>query len=215
MRTAIGILLTAMMATQLAAQAGPVVSPREVTIRVGETATLTGYQHPGGLSAGFPYHFEFWSDTPSVAAVHGFASGQSTTHPDPIPDNGVIYVSGVAPGVAHVRLDGYAPDLSTITVLPRLLPVEIRADATRALNGQQVSLTAVVPGYGQTAMFSWYLGRIGDFAHPIRASTDPHLVFTVTGAGTVHVWVQALAGSVASSDEITIDIIQPRRRAAR
>ncbi|HEV7425544.1 MAG TPA: hypothetical protein VGQ46_04190, partial [Thermoanaerobaculia bacterium] len=76
-------------------------------------------------------------------------------------------------------------------------------------------LTAVVPGYDQTVMFSWYLGRIGDFAHPIRASSDPHLVFTVTGAGTAHIWVQALAGSVASSDEITIEIVQPRRRAAR
>lgn len=212
MRTVIAILLT-ISAIRLAAQAGPAVSPKALTIHVGETAMLNAYQHPGGLSEGFPYHYEFFSDAPSVANVHGFASGQSTTHPDQVPDNGVVSVVGLAPGIAHVRTGSYALDLSTISVLPRILPVEIRAETARALNGQQISLTAVVPGFEEMATFSWYVGPIGDFAHPIRTSSDPHLAFTVTGAGVVQLWVQALAGSMASSDEITIDIIQPRRRA--
>jgi hypothetical protein len=213
-RTVIVFLLTTIVAMRLDAQSGPAVSPREVTIRVGDTAILSGYQHPGGLSQGFPYHYDFSSDAPPVATVRGFASGQSITRPDPLQDNGVIYVVAMAPGIAHIRTGGYPLDLSTITVLPQILPVEIRTSATRALSGQQVMLTAVIPGYEQTAIFSWYLGRIGDFAHPIRASFDSHLTLTVSGVGVEHVWVQALAGSVASSDEISIDIVQPRRRAA-
>jgi hypothetical protein len=106
-------------------------------------------------------------------------------------------------------------DLSTITVLPRILPVEIRAQATRVLVGQRVALTAVVPGYEGAPMFFWYRGRIGDFSRPIRTSSDPHLGVNVSEAGLFYIWVQALAGSFASSDEIGIEIVQPRRRAAQ
>jgi len=209
------MLLAATVALPLVGQAGPVVSPREITMRVGDTAVLAAYQHPGGLSCGFPYHYEFSSDMPSVATVRGFASGSSTCYPDQLPDNGVVYVVAMAPGVAHVRTGTYPLDLSTITVLPQILPVEIRAEAPRVLSGQQVSLTAIVPGYDQTAIFSWYRGRLGDTARPIRTSSDPHLTLTLTDAGASYFWVQALAGSFASSDEIGIEIVQPRRRASR
>jgi hypothetical protein len=215
MRTLIGMLLAATVALPLAGQAGPVVSPKETTMRVGDTAVLAGYQHAGGLSCGSPYHYEFFTDMPSVATVRGFSSGSSTCHPDPSPDNGVVYVIAVAPGVAHVRTGTYPLDLSTITVLPQVLPVEIRTEAARVLSGQQVSMTAIVPGYDQTAIFSWYRGRLGDTTHPIRTSLDPHLTVTLIDAGVSYIWVQALAGSFASSDEIGIEIVQPRRRASR
>jgi len=195
----------------LAAQSGPAVSPNEITLRAGDTAILKGYQHPGGLSCGFPYHYEFFSDAPAVAAVHGLASGSSVCHPD---DNGDVYVTAVSPGIAHVRVAACCGDLSTITVLPQLLPVEIRADAVRVLAGQQIVLTAVVPGYEGAPWFSWYRGRLGDSSHPIRTSFDPHLAINVTDAGMSYIWVYAFAGPRASSDEIAIEIIQPRRRAA-
>jgi hypothetical protein len=215
MRTFFVMLLATAAALPLAGQAGPAVSPKELTMHVGDAAVLAGYQHAGGLSCGFPYHYEFFADVPSVATVRGFASGSSTCHPDPLPDNGVVYVVAVAPGIAHVRTGDYRLDLSTITVLPQILPVEIRAETTRVLSGQQVSLTAVVPGYEQTPVFAWYRGRLGDLTRPIRTSSDPHLTVTVIGAGVSYIWVQALAGAFASSDEIGIEIVQPRRRATR
>jgi hypothetical protein len=185
-------------------------------MRAGETAMLHGWQHPGGFSCGFPYHYEFFSDMPAVATAHGFASGPSVCQPpDNVPYNGVVSVTAVAPGVAHVRADGCCGDLSTITVLPRIA-VEISAQATRVLVGEPVVVTALITGYDQTPVFAWYRGRIGDFSRPIRQSADPRLTFTGSEPGLTYIWVQAFEGSVTSSAEIGIEVlIQPRRRAAQ
>src|SRR5213595_3834977 len=99
MRTIVLMLLTVATALPLAGQAGPAVSPKELTMHVGDAAVLSGSQHPGGLSCGFPYNYEFFSDMPSVATVRGFASGSSACHPDQGPDNGVVYVTAMAPGL--------------------------------------------------------------------------------------------------------------------
>jgi hypothetical protein len=216
MRTIVLVLLTTAVALRLSAQSGPAVSPNEVTMRAGETVVLHGWQHPGGFSCGFPYHYEFFSDIPAVATVRGFASGPSVCKPpDPVPDNGVVYVTAVAPGVAHVRVDGCCGDLSTITVLPRIA-VEIHADVMRVSVGQPVVVTALVTGYDQAPVFGWYRGRIGDFSRPIRQSGDPRLTFIGGEPGVSYIWVQAFAGSVTSSAEVGIEIlIQPRRRAAQ
>ena len=214
MRTIVLILLTSVVAPPLAGQAGPVVSPSALTVRVGENAILHAYQHPGGLSAGYPYRYQFSSDAPSVATIHGFLSGSAVGRLDPFPENGDVFVTAVKPGLAHVRESTFPLALATITVLPQLLPVELHAEAMRVLSGQKVLLTAVIPGYDQTALFYWYRGRIGDMTHPVQASTDPRLIFIGIDPGLSYIWVQALAGSVASSDEIGIEIIQPRRRAA-
>jgi hypothetical protein len=213
MRAIVLFLLTVAVSLQMAGQAGPAVSPKEVTLRVGESAVLAGSDHPG-LSCGFPYHFEFISDMPSVATVRGFASGSSACQSDQVPDNGVVSVAAVAPGVAHVRVDGCCGDLSTITVLPRIA-VEIYAQTTRVLVGQPVVVTALTTGYEQTPVFAWYRGRIGDFSRPIRQSADPRLTFIGSEVGLSYVWVQAFEGSVTSSAEIGIEVfMQPRRRTA-
>src|SRR5258708_33377771 len=103
MRTIVFILLTTAVAFRLAGQAGPAVSPKEITMHAGENAGLAGSQHPGGLTCGFPYHFDFISDNPAVAIVHGFASGSSACRADQAPDNGVVSVTALAPRVAHGR----------------------------------------------------------------------------------------------------------------
>src|SRR6266849_8496854 len=82
MRVTMIILLISALALPLPGAAGPVVSPTQVTIRVGESVTLHGYQNAGGLSEGFPYAYEFYSGAPGVATVRGFASGTATTRPD-------------------------------------------------------------------------------------------------------------------------------------
>jgi len=214
MRTILRALLIIVATAPLFGQAGPVVSPKEPTIRAGDSALLLGYQHPGGFSGGYPYHYEFVSDAPGIATVHGFASGSSFTQRDEIPGNGDVHVTAISAGVAHIRANGFISDLATITILPQILPVEIHAEASRVLSGQQIRLTAVVPGYDETATFSWYRGRIGDTTRAIRASSDPHLSLIGSDAGISYIWVQALAGSKASASEISIEVVQPRRRAA-
>jgi hypothetical protein len=215
MRAIILSLLTAALAFRMAGQAGPAVSPNEVTMRAGETVVLHGWQHPAGFSCGFPYHYEFFSDMPAVATAHGFASGPSVCQPpDNVPNNGVVSVTAVAQGVAHVRVDGCCGDLSTITVLPRVV-VEIHAEAARVMVGEAVIVTALVTGYDQTPVFSWYRGRVGDFSHPIRQSADSRLTFIGSELGVSYIWVQVLAGSVTSSAETGIELfIPPRSRAA-
>ncbi len=215
MRTIVFILLTTAVAFRLAGQSGPSVSPKEVTMQVGQTAALAGSDHPGGLTCGFPYHFNFISDMPAVAIVHGFASGSSVCYPDQVPDNGVVSVTAVAPGIAHVRVEGCCGDLSTITVLPQLHPVALYAQPARVLLGQPVVVTALLTGSDQTPVFVWYRGRIGDYSLRLQQSSDPHLTFLGSDPGVSYIWVQAFEGSVTSYAEIGIEFfIQPRKRAA-
>lgn len=215
MRVMLVTLLAAAVALPLAAAAGPVVSPAEITLHVGEAAILTGYQNAGGLSQGFPYHYDFLSDLPAVAAVRGFASGKATTYPDPIPHNGEIFVTALQAGVAHVRIRDYPLDLATITVLPQIGLVEIHAATAVVTPGQPVVLTAVVRGYDQQATFEWYRGRTDDTTCRIQASTDPQVSF-VAQHPTEYVWVRASAGPFTGSAEIRLAAAPPgRRRAAK
>lgn len=215
MRIFIATLLLSAVAVPLRGEFGPVVTPSRVTIRVGEEIRLHGYQNAGGLSPGFPYHWRFFSDARDVAEVRGFASGESALEPDPAP-SGRIYVTGRRPGIAHVRIRDYSGHLATITVLPRIEPVQIHAETTRVFPGQEVVLLATVSGYEEPSIFTWYRGRIGDTAHPLQASNDPQWTFIATSPGTSHFWVQAFSGSVSSSAEIAIETAAPpRRRSAR
>jgi hypothetical protein len=213
MRVTLALLFMSALAMPLAGAAGPLVSPSAITVRAGDSATLHGSQGAGGLSDGFPYRYDFFSDTPGVAIVQGFASGGATTRPDPIPRNGDVYVRAIRPGVAHVRTTNYPLNLATITVLPAIGPVEIHADATHVKPGQKIVFTAVVPGWDQMATFCWYRGRIGDNTNLIQASTNPQLTVVTNEPGTSYLWVQAFAGTTASSAEIAVETDAPRRRA--
>jgi hypothetical protein len=187
-------------------------APRKSRFIVGDSVRLHGYQNAGGFSPGFPYHYQFISDAPAIADVHGFASGSSTTHPDPIPRNGDVFVKAVQPGLAHVRAKGYRFDLATITVLPQIGPVHIHAETTLAFPGQEVALLAILPGSDEPPLFVWYRGRLGDTSRLIQASTDPQLTFVAPASGPTYFWVQAFAGSATSSAEIVIETAPPPRR---
>lgn len=213
MRAFVWTLLISASVLPLFGQAGPVVSPSAVTIQVGERVLLHGYQHPGGLSEGYPYHYEFQSDAPAVATVNGFASGSSLVRPDPIPGNGDITVDGVQPGLAHVRAIGLS--LAAITVVPQTRPVEIHAETTRVQRGGQVVLLAVVPDLNQPATFFWYRGPMGDVSRLIQGSTRQDLTFVARDPGASTIWVQAFIGSRTSSAEITVEVVQPRGRPVR
>jgi len=214
MRITMIALLISAPALPVMGAAGPVVWPAQITIRVGESVTLHGYQNAGGLSEGFPYHHEFYSDAPGVATVRGFASGSATTRPDPLPGNGDVFVIAIAPGLAHVRAKACCADLAEITVRSQIRPVKIHAETSRVLLGQPVVLLAVAR-YDQPPTFFWYRGQMGDGTRLIQASANPQLTFVAEDSGKSHIWVQAFAGPESSSAEIVIEAAVPRRRTAK
>jgi len=107
----------------------------------------------------------------------GVASGSSACQADQVPDNGVVSVTAVAPGVAQwgsIDHHGSASNPSGRN---------LRAGDARVLFGQSVVVTALLTGFDQTPLFAWYRGRIGDYSRPIRLSSDPHLTFISSALG--------------------------------
>ncbi len=194
--------------------AGPVVTPENSVLGVGDTTVLSAVNWPGGLSSGFPYSWQFESDNPQVAEIHGFASGPGYARFDPIPHNGEVFVTGVTAGVAHVRIQGFAGSWATVTVEAPQMPVVVSPSAVSILSGQTATLSAVIPD-ANGVTFAWYLGRLGDATHFLQASTNPILRLTPVTFPTAYVWVRALSTRGESSAEAKINIEMRRSRAAR
>lgn len=188
---------------------GLVVSPSSVNIRVGEQIVLHAGDEPGGLSGGFPYDYTFQSDDPSVAEVHGFASGSGYLQPYPYPNNGNVYVTGIAPGVAHVVTHGWIAKLTTITVTEARITLTPPVATVRS--GDSVTMVAFITGGYQNVLLEWYLGHTGDLSHLLAAG--PLLSFRPPAAKT-YVWVRAIIGASITTEEVEINVMA-RSRAAR
>lgn len=213
-RSLCALLLFGAAATAYAG--GPAIYPHEAVIHVGDTIVLMASNEPGGLSTGFPYNWSFTSDNSSVADIHGFAKGSGYLQPDPLPNNGDIFVKGIGPGVAHVGIAGFTAAYATITVETPPLPVQVDPPAVTVDRGLMVILTASVPDR-LVVLFTWYLGRLGDTSHFLQSSNDPTLRFVPTSpltTPTTYVWVQAASTDAISTAEVSIHLTQPRRRLA-
>lgn|GEM_PF-2589553 len=206
------VLLLLLLLVSLPAFAGGiVVTPNTVSVRVGEQITLHAEDAPGGLSSGFPYDVTFTSDDPSIAEISGYASGKGYGQPYPYPNNGTVYVTGVAPGVAHVvTRGGYYGQLATITVAGDI-GVTITPVGMTVRNGDIVTLVAFVNGGYANVTLEWFLGRTGDTSHLINVG--PLLRFQPSAAKT-YVWVRASNARAATTAEVEIDVLQ-RSRAVR
>lgn len=217
LRTVLGCFLLATALSAFGSHAGgePVVSPPGSVVQVGETTVLSVTIWPGGLSSGFPYSMQFSSDNPLVADIHGFASGSGYARPDPIPNNGKIFVAGIAPGVAHVTASGFSQTIATVTVEAKELPVIVSPAAVTILSGHAATLTALVPNANGSVVFLWYLGHLNDQSHLLQVSSDPVLRFTPGTIPTTYVWVRGLSARGDTSAEATISIDQPRVRVVR
>ena len=204
------ILLLALSFIAVPAMAGGIaVSPSTATVHVGETIVLWAADYPGGLSSGYPYSATFSSDRAGVAKIHGFASGSGYLKPDPLPENGNVYVTGISPGIAHVRAAGFVADFAEVTVVPT--PTVAVAPSTLTVRyGETATLTALLTGE-DNAMFEWYLGHTGDYSHFLSA--DRVLRFHPTSPVT-YVWVWAGAHSSIMRSEAVVTVI-PRSRAVR
>jgi hypothetical protein len=189
---------------------GIVVSPQTVTVRVGEVAVLHASNQPGGLSSGYPYSAEFNSDNPSVAEIHGFASGSGYLKPDPVPRNGDVFVTGLAVGTAHVRAKGFISSFATVVVEPGFA-VSITPSALVVRHGETITLNAVTVN-GDAATTEWYLGHTGDLTHFLSAERVLH--FAPPAAAST-VWLRAMtATGVVMTAEAEI-YAAPRSRAVR
>ena len=189
---------------------GIVVYPQTVNVRVGEVAVLHAENQPGGLSSGYPYSAEFNSDAPSVAEIHGFASGSGYLKPDPIPRNGDIFVTGLAIGTAHVRAKGFIASFATVIVEPGFA-VSITPSALVVRHGEMVTLNAVIVN-GNAATTEWYLGRIGDLTHFLSA--ERVLRFEPPAAASF-VWLRAATATGVVMTAETEIFAAPRSRAVR
>lgn len=202
--------LTVLLAALPMFGGGIVVYPRTANVRVGEVVVLHAANEPGGLSSGYPYSAEFSSDAPSVAEIHGFASGSGYLQPYPIPRNGDIFVTGLAVGTAHVRAKGFISDFATVTVEPGFA-VSITPSALVVRHGETVTLSAVMVN-GNAVTTEWYLGRTGDLTHFLSAERVLH--FEPPAAGS-YVWLRAAtATGVIMTAEAEI-FAAPRTRAVR
>lgn len=217
LKTVLACFLLAAASSAFGGHAGgePVVFPSGSAVQVGESTVLSVTIWPGGLSSGFPYSMQFSSDNPLVADIHGFASGSSYVHADPIPDNGKIFVTGLAPGVAHVTASGFSQTIATVTVEAKELPVIVSPAALTILSGQTATLTALVPNATGSVVFLWYLGRMNDQSHVLQISSDPILRLTPSNIPTTYVWVRGMSAHGDTSAEVKISVEQPRVRAMR
>lgn len=190
---------------------GIAVHPNAAGLRVGEQITLEAANDPGGLSSGYPYSVTFESDDPTVAEVHGYASGSGYLQPYPYPKNGMVFVTAVAPGVAHVVAHGFLGKLATITVTGDI-GLTVTPPAATVRNGDTVSLVALITGGYQNVTLEWFLGRTGDTSHLLTAG--PILSRYQPPTAKTYIWVRATAGTTVATAEIEINVI-PRSRAAR
>lgn len=190
---------------------GVAVHPTAASVRVGERITLRAADEPGGLSTGFPYNVTFDSDDPSVAEIHGYASGTGYLQPYPYPNNGTVFVTGVAPGVAHVIAHGSTAKFATITVTGEI-GLTVTPTAATVRSGDTVSLVAMITGGYQNVTLEWFLGRIGDTSHLLTAG--PILSRYQPAASKTYIWVRATAGTTTATAEVEVNVI-PRSRAVR
>jgi hypothetical protein len=198
------LLLLAVLSIATAAQASwwPKLDTDYIPMTVGQTETVGVQAMWSGLvDYGFsPWHFT--SDNPHIAFVEG--GKEALNKP------GSIKITAISPGTAHVRLRDAGP-YATIVVAGNYPPPQIALSSRVVTPGQPVTLTAIFP---YPAFFIWYEGSIGD--HSNAFSGADVVTYTPPKApGTYHVWLLVMTPTTTSMAETTIEVVEPRRRAAR
>jgi hypothetical protein len=199
------LLLLPVLSLASAAEAGlwPRLETDSVNLTVGQEAVV-GVEavHSGFSNDDVFTPWRFHSDDVNVATVEG--GKESLKRP------GFIRITAIAPGTAHVRLySTYA--YVTITVVGDYPPPQIALSTRVTAPGQPVTLTAIFP---YPALYAWYDGALGDRTKALGSTTE--LTYVAPGTpGTYHVWLNVTTSSFAGMAEATIEVVEPRRRAAR
>lgn len=198
------LLLVTMLSIAAAAQASyyPRLDTDNIPMTVGETQTVGVQAVWSGL---VDYGFSPWrftSDDPHVAFVEG---GK-----EELGKPGAIRITALAPGIAHVRM-GDAGPYATIVVAGNYPPPQIALSSRVVTPGQPVTLTAIFP---YPAFFIWYEGSLGDQSNAFSGANAT--TYTPPQApGTYHVWLLVMTSTWTGMSEVAIEVVEPRRRAAR
>jgi hypothetical protein len=199
------LLLLAVLSIASAAQASwwPRVETDTVRLAVGEQAVVGVEAVHSGFSNWPPFTpWRFHTDDANVATAEG--GKESLSRP------GSIRITAIAPGIAHVRLDStYA--YITVTVVGDYPPPHIALSTRVVSPGQPVTLTAIFP---YPALYTWHAGALGDRTKAL-GSTSELTYIAPTRPGTYHVWLNVTTSSFAGMAEATIEVVEPRGRAAR
>ena len=199
-------LVFALVATPLLAAWYPGWSTTDVQVAVGEKvrvrvlATWSGFIiYPGDTGP----HGTFSSDNPAIATGRVGVDGTAPQDFD---------ITGVSPGVAHIRQDGTNFSYVTVTVdCGRETPAIAANPVVQAEVGHVVWLT-IVTEYQNRSTFRWYLGKIGDTSHPLdRSSFDAP--FVPDSYGTHYIWAQAATLCSTSEVQFRVETFLPRKRA--
>ena len=195
-------LVLLIFATPLSASWYPAWSTTDVQLSVGEKARLTVIPTWSGLvDYGGGVHWTFASDNAAVATAN---VRLDSTSPQPFD------VVAVAPGTAHIRLngDGWSYVTIRVTCAPES-PAVAAEPVVHAQLGREIHL-AVVTEYENRSTFRWYLGNIGDTSHPLgRSSSDA--AYTPDSYGTQYIWAEVTTACFTSQVQFRVDVY-PRRR---
>jgi hypothetical protein len=176
----------------LAAEAGyhPEFSRSHVTLRPGESYTLTVSKVWSGLT---DYGFEGWKfggDNERVAHVTGGILKEDRT--------GEVKVEALTPGVVHIYMctpSGPFIGVPYVTVvvieIPGFTDVHIAGPGTIRV-GEQATYTAIPSDLNAT--YQWYHGAVGDVTVPLTTGPEMHFTSTIPGEGRVERHVR-VAGS--------------------
>jgi hypothetical protein len=198
------LLLVTMFSMAAAAQASyyPRLDTDNIVMVVGQQETVGVQAIWSGFSNWDMFTpWRFTSDDPNVAIVEG---GK-----EQLGEPGAIKITAVAPGIAQVRL-GTAGPYATITVAGSYPPPQIALSSRVVTPGQPVTLAAIFPF---PAFYIWYDGALGDRTSALGAANTLTYV-APTKPGTYHVWLTVMTPTSTGMAEATIEVVEPRRRAA-
>lgn len=197
-------LVFALVATPLLASWYPSWSTTDAQVTVGEKLRVRVWPTWSGLIeyGGGSVHWTFSSDNPAIAT--GRVGLDSTSAPQDFD------ITGVSPGVAHIRQDGTNFSYVTVTVdCGRETPAIAAAPVIQAAAGRVVWLT-IVTEHQNRSTFRWYLGKIGDTSHPLdRNSFDAPYI--PASSGTHYIWAEAATLCSTSQVQFRVDVLSRQR----
>jgi hypothetical protein len=194
--------LLLIVAAPLSASWWPSFSTTDIQIYVGEKASVKVSPTWSGLVDLGGVHWTFASDNPAVAT--GEVHLESAVPQD-------FDITGVSPGVAHIRNTGGWPYVTIRVACPDIgfvIPVAAQP-VVQAELGRSVHL-AIVMNDSSHATFHWYRGTPGDTSHLIAGGLA-EMTYVPQSYGTQYVWAAVTTICSTAQVEFRVDVFARQR----
>jgi hypothetical protein len=204
MRRVVPYLLLSLFLLVPSAFAAVGVTPSNISVAVGDTATAQGVWI-SGISV-YPQTWLFTSDAPTVASVSG--SWDLPTGPG----NGTVLITGLSPGVAHIVGNGLVFGTVTVTCTPQ---IKVATGTQKTISaGASVMLSAA--GLDPMAVtYTWYEGAFGDLRHPLGQENRSTFTYYGATAGMHSLWVSIQGTCYTTYAAFPVEVLPVRQRAVR